>query len=125
MDLQRKIRKVERATGLSIALVDGVLVTYDQELDEQLFELPIGTPSNHEKALHRFHEDIYHARARRKHQMQGGKCALCGRQMGDMGECDHILTRGAHGRDDRMENLQIVCNPCHRTKHGERVKYVW
>jgi len=33
-------------------------------------------------------------------------------------EMDHIEPR-SHGRNDRLENLQLLCHDCHRRKTGE------
>ena len=47
---------------------------------------------------------------------QCGKCIVC-TSRGPL-ELDHIKPR-SRGRDDRIENLQLACHPCHRRKTGE------
>ena len=42
----------------------------------------------------------------------GGRCVKCG---GPGDAVDHIMPRAAGG-DDTWQNLQTLCNPCHRTK---------
>lgn len=51
----------------------------------------------------------------------GRRCVRCGRSLllRDA-EIDHVNPRGLGGgkRDDRAANLQTLCHPCHRAKHG-------
>ena len=52
---------------------------------------------------------------RLKMQEQDGRCLLCS-STGPL-QLDHIEER-SHDRDDRPENLQLLCAPCHRKKTG-------
>ena len=52
---------------------------------------------------------------RLKMEEQGGRCKLCP-STGPL-QLDHIEER-SHGRDDRPENLQLLCLPCHGKKTG-------
>jgi hypothetical protein len=45
-------------------------------------------------------------------------CVLCGVFVWLFGEVDHIRKRSL-GRDDRMENLRLLCPPCHRKRHHQ------
>lgn len=51
------------------------------------------------------------------HERDGYMCVLCGRSEDDgiTLHCDHIL-RKVDGGLDTMENLQSLCNVCHKTK---------
>jgi 5-methylcytosine-specific restriction endonuclease McrA len=48
-------------------------------------------------------------------------CAKCGSR--DHLAVDHILARGLGGTHD-MENLQVLCRKCHRTKTNEDMKRI-
>ena len=47
---------------------------------------------------------------------QQGRCLEC--PAAGVLELDHIEPR-SHGRNDRIENLQLLCHACHRCKTGE------
>ena len=47
---------------------------------------------------------------------QQGRCKEC--PAAGVLELDHIEPR-SHGRNDRIENLQLLCHACHRRKTGE------
>lgn len=127
-DLSMKVRKVERATGCSIKVDKNEagrilrLEATDAELGVT-FIRGVQSPSRVLPELHGLHEDIYHARAKEKYRLQGGKCSRCGRNLNGSGECNHIVHR-SKGRDDRLSNLEIVCpalsNGCdfHQREHG-------
>jgi hypothetical protein len=90
----------------------------------QYFEKCLGPPSKREAALKALHEEVYHARGEVKYLAQKGLCAHCKRPLRGQGDTDHIKSRGRNGRDDRLENLQVLCSAfsggCdfHRKKHG-------
>lgn len=48
---------------------------------------------------------------------QKGKCACCGRKVGDVFQIDHIQPLSKGGRNDRR-NLQITCPECNWSKHA-------
>lgn len=54
---------------------------------------------------------------RRVHERDGYMCLACGRSEDDGVKlhADHIV-RYADGGADTMENLQTLCNACHKTK---------
>lgn len=132
VDLDRKRRHVERITGATITVrpYEGeqrwlFIEAIDPELGGRTLSRIAHTEPQAMRLLDEIHNDIYHSRARERHRLQGGKCAHCGKNLGRMGECDHIESRGAHGRNDRLSNLQILCPPflsggCdyHRSKHA-------
>ena len=117
MDLEMKIRKVERCLGVPVGIYRSTVtgktvsvVCHDTELDEHpYFHAELGIHSKAEAELKRFHERIYKARCQAKYHLQNGKCAHCKRSLNGKGEANHIKHRGSHGRDDRMANLEIVC----------------
>lgn len=129
MDIKRAIAKIERQTGCVITLqvCDTVVSVVDPELNCH-FIMKLGSPSQHESEMLELHKRIYSSRRREKYYQQDGKCAQCGSKLKGMGECDHIQSRGAHGRNDRLSNLQIVCAPftggCdyHHVKHTKGFK---
>lgn len=53
-----------------------------------------------------------------------GRFERCGKALPDIrfAEIDHIRARGLGGgwRDDRMENLRLLCRPCNQAKGGKR-----
>ena len=132
-DLARLARKISRCLGVEVVLTTDyeaktpliVATVDDREQSGNTFRVALGPPSKREDNLRRTHELVYHSRAKEKHRQQGGKCAHCGKALGNLGECDHINPRGRFGRDDQMPNLQIVCPPfsggCdfHQLKHGQ------
>lgn len=130
IDLERKLRRVERCLGVPVVLRsngdgDGsTMFVNDRKQSGLQFSQKLGTESRWERNLIKLHEAVYHARAKKKHELQGGKCSRCGKDLGTLGECNHIVHR-AHGRDDSLSNLEIVCPPfsggCdwHRKEHGQ------
>lgn len=69
----------------------------------------------------------WQARRMEVFRRDGGICQICLKEIKDYGidtepfDIDHIRGRGLGGgkRDDRMENLQLLCQKCHRlVKHG-------
>ncbi len=125
VDVAKLARKISRCLGgeVEIKFTDtrpSGVAFYDKDLDINFFA-PLATPSSWETAIKSFHEMIYRSRGRAIFKYQGGLCAICGAAMRgtDNTEIDHIESRGAHGRNDRMENLRVVHgNPCHRKRHG-------
>ncbi len=129
-DLERHVRKVERALGVQVSVlyrdVNGKdphsLLCIDSELNDRRFEMDLFSPSQWERRLKIFHETIYHARGVRKYHLQSGLCAICKKSLNggtQNTEIDHIESRGANGRDDRLYNLRVVHgDPCHRERHN-------
>lgn len=131
MDLERLARKVSQCLGCEVRIVyrhgmNGEIPHYlecvDTDLGGRVFSKPFTVPSRYEQEVKIFHESIYKERSRAKFVEQNGLCALCGEPMKgtENTECDHIETRGAHGRDDRLINLRVVHSVCHRIRHGEK-----
>ena len=129
VDIQRELRKHERELGISLQLAyDGKTPLFvkadDFENSRCRFIKPFGLRSTWLQTLDAIHEEVYHARGRRLMVLQNGQCANCSRPLNNRAECDHIETR-AKGRNDRMENLQLVCarmgGGCdfHARKHGQ------
>lgn len=126
LDISRAIRKVEKITGCAITVQceDGVptwIEVHDAET-RRIFKQFLGPPSRQMASIKRLHEEIYHARGQAKFREQNGLCALCGLPMKgtENTEIDHIESRGAHGRDDRMSNLRAVHGrPCHHDRHNK------
>jgi hypothetical protein len=132
VDIARKVRSVERALGLEIAIHEGIpfprgvpfmLTCNDWELDGRRFSTDLGPPSKFDRQIRAFHELIYHERAKAKHREQKGLCAHCQRPLRNLGECDHIKSRARGQRDDSLSNLRIVCSAMsggcdfHRQRH--------
>ena len=60
-----------------------------------------------------------HSDKRSKWSEQGGKCALCGKEVVyEECEADHIIPWSKGGRTD-WDNLQVLCRDCNRTKSGK------
>ena len=57
--------------------------------------------------------------AKRLHNLQRGKCACCGLQLGDDYQLDHImpLALGGTNTDDNIQLLRRQCNSFKRAKH--------
>lgn len=58
--------------------------------------------------------------------LAGFRCQRCSMFTDGTGEAHHKIKRGMGGgfRDDRMENLEWLCRPCHRREElsGSRTK---
>lgn len=123
--IEGDVRKVERQLGQSISIHEQPGLNkirfecWDSETDE-IFLSDWVTPSRQKYTLSRIHEAVYHARGRVVAKKQDMECAICGLAMFAY-EIDHIESRGANGRDDRMVNLRAVHPKCHRRRHGERI----
>ncbi len=62
---------------------------------------------------------VYAARRRQAHVRAEGRCeAMCSPECnGQAQQTHHVAGRG--GRDPhRLENLKVLCDPCHRWVHG-------
>lgn len=47
--------------------------------------------------------------------LQDFRCALCGREIGERFECDHVVPQSRGGGSSTAE-LQALCIPCHKLK---------
>lgn len=59
-------------------------------------------------------------RKREVWERDGKRCTHCFRRLRILEfDADHINLRGMSGgkRDDRLENLRILCRQCHRDRH--------
>ncbi len=55
------------------------------------------------------------------YEVQGGKCNQCGQGLGLMYlHVDHLVSV-AHGGSQEMNNLQLLCQPCHSRKRSNVV----
>lgn len=123
VDLAAKMRNTGRALGVEVKLEGTNFWLFCPELDKT-FTQPFRSKSTETAALRSLHERVYHERGKRAYEIQGGLCCFCGRPMpSNAYEIDHKASRGANGRNDRIENLQVCCtgfNGCdgHRRKHG-------
>lgn len=123
--LEAKCRGVSRALGIEVEHREAfrMFLAVDPILD-RAFVVNYRLPSQAENALLQLHEDVYHARGAEAWKLQEGKCCFCGKKMHHMSyEIDHVLSRGAHGRNDKQENLRVCCagfSGCdgHRRRHG-------
>ena len=131
-DLARLARKISRCLGVEVVLTTDYeaktplisATVDDREQSGLVISRHLGPPSKREGMLKMLHESIYHARAKRKYEMQEGLCAHCHRPLRLTFETDHIVTR-AKGRDDSITNLQCLCHRMtrggcdyHQRKHG-------
>lgn len=64
--------------------------------------------------------DMKELRAEAMERAQG-YCESCGvaRIFDNTAEMHHVQKR-SHGGSDILENVQMLCRPCHRAAHGER-----
>jgi hypothetical protein len=128
---EAKARNVSRITGVEILVhydADGRPTAFDAWRDPEThvaIEYIVGkAKAAPETALRKLHSAIYHANGEIAFARQGGKCCFCGKQLSPNAyEKDHKEGRGAHGRNDRPENIQVCCtgfDGCdgHRRKHG-------
>lgn len=123
VDIGAKCRGVSRALGLDVEH-DPVLRIFraSDPVLERTFTSSYNNLFQVEFALDTLHEDIYHARGNEAHRRQKGQCCFCGKSIKAF-ETDHIESRGAHGRNDRLENLRTCCTGLggcggHRIRHG-------
>lgn len=131
-DLERKVRRVERCLGIDVQIIlnDNGSGWLGSEDNGEWLITKLGTPSKWEEGIRSHHESIYHRRGQRKYAEQQGKCSKCGVDLRGVCDINHIRHRGAHGRDDRMDNLEAVCNAftsggCdwHQREHGNAKNY--
>jgi len=61
----------------------------------------------------------YRALCREVWDRDDGRCVECGSSF--FLEVDHIVAR-SRGGDDALENLRLLCRPCHAERHGLVVK---
>jgi len=122
---ERLVRKIFQMTGCEVQVLADHDSRYnlhanDSQSGESFVSMGI-TKSRLPQALRDMHESIYRARCRRKYELQGGRCAKCGRDLQGCGEGHHIQHR-SKGRDDRISNLAVLCTgfagACHREEHG-------
>lgn len=130
-DLPRLARKISKCLGVEVVLTTDydaktptIYASVDDPQTGNRYRVPLGPPSKREQNLHQLHEAVYKSRAIYKYGLQGGKCAHCGRDLREVFETDHIVTR-AKGRDDSVSNLQCLCHRLsrggcdyHQRKHG-------
>lgn len=124
-------RSLERQTGLSIGLswdperhmcvIAGVVEASLANLIDRagrgtLGEISVIACGDNPKAARRLFLELNLGRLRRLKMIeQKGRCRLCS-STGPL-QLDHINSR-AKGRDDRPENTQLLCDPCHGRKTG-------
>lgn len=127
MDIERLIRKIEKATGCDICLARDEAgkpteaSTNDWELRGRRFSVTLGPASAHEKQLKSLHSSIYSERGKEQFRRQKGICAICGKKMSGTynTEIDHIIPR-SKGRSDVLSNLRAVHGrPCHYNRHNK------
>ena len=125
IDIAAKARGVSRALGIEVEhRPDFKMFCTTDPVLERSFAVTYRIPSQAENALLQLHEDVYHARGTEAWKRQEGKCCFCGKHLHHMSfEIDHIQSRGAHGRNDALSNLQVCCSGLggcdgHRKKHG-------
>lgn len=115
--------KVERITGLTVVIFEGSnMVAHDEDGLIHWEARFHASRAGVDRAADSIIDRNYAAMRRRVFAEQGGKCAECGKFRPL--ECDHRNSRGSNGRDDRRENLQGLCNPCHEKKHRGFTKRV-
>jgi 5-methylcytosine-specific restriction endonuclease McrA len=51
------------------------------------------------------------------YRTQNSKCAGCGKSLNHKYEIDHVMPLALDPTGDRIENLQLLCRPCNRSKH--------
>jgi hypothetical protein len=111
----RECRRFEKITGLMAVWIeqDGIFTVFEDGTDVITIE-----DKDPKKACRRaLEKNLARLRAERMDQTQG-RCERCSR--GLPLHFHHIKHRGLGGatRDDRRENLKLLCYICHRKKHG-------
>lgn len=128
--LEREVRRIEGVIACEISIrkergTPTMLDTNDMELRGQRFTCELGPPSKYVQQAQALHSAIYRARRQEVYRRQHGLCAECSRPLRNQGECDHIKTRARGGRDDRLENMRILCSAlsggcsAHHDKHNK------
>ncbi len=54
----------------------------------------------------------------RLYETQSGICTGCLKQLNGKYEIDHVMPLALDPTGDRLENLQLLCRPCNRSKHA-------
>lgn len=52
------------------------------------------------------------------YEKQRGKCAGCRRKLNGKYEIDHVMPLALDPSGDHIENLELLCRPCNRSKHA-------
>ncbi len=120
------LARVRRITGLEVVILVGpIMVAHDEDgliHWEQKFPM---TKSGTKRAAEDIINQNYAAVREIVFAEQGGRCIRCDKKRPL--ECNHKLHRGAHGRNDRRENLEGICTPCHEEEHrgfSKRVRQI-
>ena len=71
-----------------------------------------------EQALHRALAQVNASTARQILAKQRGRCAICGRRLGNKCHIDQIISLAARGSSYAKSNLQIVHPMCNYRKHA-------
>lgn len=115
-------KQVEKITGLTLWIDDSITseCIYALQDDQgRAVVSRVGHKKDERKILKALVEDNYSRVRFLVARKQNFRCAECGR-LGPL-EADHIKPR-SKGRDDRIENLRMVCSGtgcgAHRRKHG-------
>lgn len=119
--LEAKARNVGRCLGPDAeVIVDrtpvGFCITIIDNETGQTYQQQCHTEKQFETLLQKMHSLAYRTRAQLVSLAQGGLCKFCGEQRPL--ECDHIMTRGRHGRLDSVSNIRMLCRPCHQRRHS-------
>ena len=62
-----------------------------------------------------YRDSEYRRNKKARYQLAGGRCELCGAQVGATWECDHVVPI-RDGGSNLIENLRVHCVRCHREK---------
>ena len=131
VDLKQSVREVERITGATVVLsFEGVIAKIealkgisirDQELHKAFkWEFKPGITELAAIAIvEKLHNVLYKARGRKVYLEQGRKCVQCGSPLNGSYDINHKESRGAHGRNDRIANLEVIDRKCHTEFHSK------
>jgi len=109
------LRSVEKITGLEVRRLPGAGMPLFGAYNSEGSAVTVRSGRTEKEALRELVSAVYKINREEAMIRAKFKCENCGSRK-DL-EAHHKKFR-SHGRNDRVENLEVVCRLCHEIKHG-------